>query len=106
MRKNFFQNVDFTDLANKFKTLSEPTRLKILKALLNGEKSVNQIVEETGLVQSNVSKQLKKLLNDGIIEYRPDKVQRFYRVVDDTVFHLCKILCKKNQTKQNQSKRN
>lgn len=100
MKKNFFQNIDFAVLANKFKTLSEPSRLKILKALLNGEKSVNQIVEETGLVQSNVSKQLKKLLNDGIIECRPDKVQRFYRVIDDTVFELCKILCQQNQSKK------
>jgi len=41
-----------------FAVLSEPTRLKIIHALCNGEKSVNDIVEEVDSTQSNISRHL------------------------------------------------
>jgi|DewCreStandDraft_4_1066084.scaffolds.fasta_scaffold00138_89 DNA-binding transcriptional ArsR family regulator len=97
MESIYLSDNELDMLSRKFKILSEPTRLKILRALMDGEKCVNEIIQETGLVQSNVSKQLKKLEQGNIIECRPQKVQRFYKVIDETVFQLCRILCNPNQ---------
>ena len=60
MEKNFkFTDADIKKMSDRFKILSEPSRLKILRALSSGEKNVTEIIEKTGLLQANVSKQLK-----------------------------------------------
>ena len=46
-----------------FKALSDPTRLRILYLLFQGEHSVNEIAEKLSLVQSTVSHQLRFLKN-------------------------------------------
>lgn len=85
---------DLIQLANKFKILSEPSRLKILRSLFDGEKCVSEIVNDTKLLQANVSKQLGMLQNGGILKCRQIGLQRFYSLTDDTVIQICKILCK------------
>ncbi len=82
-------------LAIRFKTLSEPSRLRILRSLFSGEKCVNQVVDETGLLQANVSKQLKRLADMNILECRAEGLKRYYKVIDPTVLDICKILCRK-----------
>lgn len=52
-------------VAEMFKALSEPVRLRLLYALMDGEKNVSQLVEETGALQANVSKHLSTLLDAG-----------------------------------------
>lgn len=80
-------------LACKFKLLSELSRLKILKAIADGEKSVAEIINITGLLQANVSKQLKILFSNNIIACKPIGQQRFYSISDDTVIKICNLLC-------------
>lgn len=82
-------------LAIRFKILSEPSRLRILRTLFSGEKCVNQVVEETGLLQANVSKQLKHLADENILKCRAEGLKRYYKVIDPTVMNICKILCGK-----------
>jgi DNA-binding transcriptional ArsR family regulator len=91
-------NKNFTDeeiehLAAKFKILSEPSRLKILRSLFSGEKCVSEIIEITGLLQANVSKQLKILQKNGIVDSRPQGLQRYYQLIDFTVLSICNVLC-------------
>lgn len=82
-------------VAARFKILGEPSRMKILRSLFEGEKCVGEIIESTGLMQANVSKQLKILTSDGILECRADGLKRIYRVIDPTVREICNILCNK-----------
>lgn len=81
------------ELTTRFKILSEPSRLKILRALFSGEKCVKDIVADSGLMQANVSKQLKMLLESGTVACRPSGLQRFYSIIDLTIYNLCKVLC-------------
>jgi DNA-binding transcriptional ArsR family regulator len=80
-------------IAERFKALAEPTRLHILKALRDGEKTVTQLMEETGLGQANVSKHLQLLHGLGITDRRKEGLYVYYRLADPTVFELCDIMC-------------
>ncbi len=46
-------------VSQTFKALSDPTRIKILHLLSQGEHSVNEIAEKLSLLQSTVSHQLR-----------------------------------------------
>jgi len=84
----------FLDLmAEKFRMLADPTRLAILRTLMQGERNVTQVVEETGRNQANVSKHLKMLADAGLVARRKEGLQVFYRVEDPLVERLCKLVC-------------
>ncbi len=80
-------------VAELFKTLSEPTRLRLLYALMDGEKNVSQLVEETGALQANVSKHLGTLLDAGLVGRRKQGQSSCYRIADESVFELCDLAC-------------
>ena len=61
--------------------LADPTRLRILRTLLAGEKSVGQVVDETGQGQANVSKHLKTLADSGFIARRKNNFQNIYAML-------------------------
>ncbi len=63
-----------------FKALSDETRLKIVEALLKGEKCVCQIVPLTKRTQSTVSIQLSKLEDMGIVKSRREGKKIYYKV--------------------------
>lgn len=80
-------------MAEKFRLLADPTRLAILRALMGGERSVGQVVEETGRNQANVSKHLKMLAESGLIARRKEGLQVFHRIADPLVEQLCALVC-------------
>jgi DNA-binding transcriptional ArsR family regulator len=80
-------------VAERFKALAEPARLHILNALRGGEKTVSELMEETGLGQANASKQLQVLHGLGFVERRKEGLFVHYRLADDSVFELCDIMC-------------
>ncbi|HSL00561.1 MAG TPA: metalloregulator ArsR/SmtB family transcription factor [Rubrobacteraceae bacterium] len=80
-------------VADRFKALSEPTRLTLLYSLMDGEKTVTQLVEETGASQANVSKHLGMLFDAGILGRRKQGTSAFYRITDESVFELCDVVC-------------
>ena len=85
---------EFLDLmAEKFRMLSDPTRLAILRSLMAGERNVTRVVEETGRNQANVSKHLKMLADAGLVARRKEGLQVFYRLDDPLVERLCKLVC-------------
>ncbi len=63
-----------------FKALSDETRFKIVKFLLDGEKCVCEIIPETGRTQSTVSIQLNKLETMGILTSRREGKSVYYRI--------------------------
>ncbi len=81
-------------VAERFRTLGEPTRLLLLDQLRRGqERSVNQLVEATGAGQANVSKHLQILLAAGFVSRRKDGTTVYYQLADPTVFQLCDLVC-------------
>ena len=85
---------DFLDLiSEKFRMLADPSRLAILRCLMQGERSVGQVVEGTGRSQANVSKHLKMLTDSGLVGRRKSGLQVFYRIEDPLVERLCDLVC-------------
>jgi DNA-binding transcriptional ArsR family regulator len=80
-------------VATRFKVLAEPVRLQILNALRESEKTVTELVEETGVRQANVSKHLQQLHATGFVERHKEGLHVYYRIADDDVFRLCEIVC-------------
>lgn len=80
-------------VAERFKVFSEPMRLRLLRELMDGEKSVSQLVEQTGGLQANVSKHLGILLDAGVVGRRKQGLHAYYRIVDDSVVELCDLVC-------------
>lgn len=82
-----------THVAAYFRALSEPTRLRILNTLRNGEKNVGQITELTGLGQANVSKHLALLFESGLVTRNAQGTAVFYAIADQATFDLCDMVC-------------
>jgi DNA-binding transcriptional ArsR family regulator len=86
-------------VANYFRVLGEPMRLKLLNVLRDGERCVQDLVDETQTSQANVSKHLKVMLQAGILAKRNQGTQAFYRVTDDLIFELCNLVCDRLATR-------
>jgi DNA-binding transcriptional ArsR family regulator len=65
--------------------LSDPTRLRLLYALSQGESSVACLAEIVGANPTTVSQHLSKLRLSGIVKARRQGTFMFYTVVDPTV---------------------
>jgi ArsR family transcriptional regulator len=83
----------FDAVAQRFRVLSDPMRLKLLYTIGSGEMSVNELVEKTGGTQSNVSKHLSTLLTHGLVQRRRQGTSAFYSVTDAGIFNLCDMVC-------------
>jgi DNA-binding transcriptional ArsR family regulator len=95
----------FEEVSNYFFLLSEPTRLKILHALCNGERPVGAIVNDLGATQANVSRQLNMLYRARILGRRKDGAQVYYRIEDQNTIELCRTVCTHMAEKVKKSRR-
>lgn len=80
-------------LATAFKAISEPSRLKILFALRQGEMCVYHITEAVGGTQSAVSHQLRILRDNHIIKARRDGQNIVYSLADAHVVAVLALAC-------------
>lgn len=77
-------------LADQFKLLSDPSRLKIFSTLCQqGECNVSEICQRTGLNPANVSKHLQLFRRAGVLNCRRDGTCRYYRIIDPGLLDLC-----------------
>ena len=83
----------FDQVANRFRALGEPARLRILDALRARELTVGDLCERTTLNQANLSKHLQLLHTLGFVSRRKDGLFVYYSLTDDDVFQLCDIMC-------------
>ncbi len=81
-------------IANRLKMLSDPTRLKILHTLQNGEKSVQELVELTGAGQANISKHLSMLASHNIVGRKRRGLNVYYYITDESIFKICDLVCR------------
>ncbi len=80
-------------IAERFRTVGEPMRIRILERLRHGEASVQELADGLGSSQQNVSKHLGLLARAGIVGRRKDGTFVYYRIVDESVFGLCEQVC-------------
>lgn len=80
-------------VAQRFRLLGEPMRLRILQVLEAGEMPVSEIVEVLKSSQPNISKHLQALCQGGLIARRREGMNVFYSVSDPMVFKLCDLVC-------------
>ena len=66
--------------ADAFNAVAEPRRRRILDALADGERPVNDLVHALGMAQPQVSKHLRVLREVGAVEVRDQGRQRLYRL--------------------------
>ncbi|MCD6450522.1 MAG: winged helix-turn-helix transcriptional regulator [Thermotogaceae bacterium] len=81
----------FYNLAAFFSIFSDPTRLKILHALLDGEKCVKKISEIVGLNQSTCSHQLKILRQHKVVKIKREGRFVRYSLNDDHIKKLMNV---------------
>lgn len=76
------------ETAELFKNFSDSTRIRILFALLEGEKSVSQIIEELSMSQSAVSHQLRILKSSKLVRNRKEGKTVYYELSDKHVYNI------------------
>lgn len=64
-------------------------RIRLLEAMLEGEKSVTELQELTGASQQNVSQHLGVLLRARIVQRRKEGNFSLYSIADPVVWALC-----------------
>lgn len=74
--------------AKLFRGFADPSRLSILEALQNGERTVSDLVQTTGFTQPNVSNHLSCLRDCGLVAVRQQGRFSYYSLSDDRVAKL------------------
>jgi DNA-binding transcriptional ArsR family regulator len=80
-------------VAARFRVLGDATRLRLLNLLMQGERSVGELVDESGFEQSNVSRHLSVLRREGVVTRRSEGNRALFRIGDPTVVQLCETVC-------------
>ena len=80
-------------VAQRFRVLGDATRLALLQALFEGERTVQELTDQTGASQANASKHLALLLDHGLVARRRDGLFTRYRIADKTLERLCRVVC-------------
>ncbi|RMD83486.1 MAG: ArsR family transcriptional regulator [Candidatus Dadabacteria bacterium] len=88
-------------VAVRFRLLGEPTRLMLLTALEEGEKTVGELAEMLGCTQANVSRHLRALTDAGILGRRKEGLFVYYYIADPSIFALCDLVCGSLQKRLN-----
>jgi DNA-binding transcriptional ArsR family regulator len=76
------------DIAALFNSLSDPSRVRIIASLLDGELNISAIVEAVELSQSAVSHQMRTLRQMRIVRARKEGRQVFYCLDDEHIADL------------------
>lgn len=84
----FANDADIERASRSLKAMSHPLRLKILCTLGDQEVSVQDIVDQVGTSQSNISQHLAILRDKGILAARKDANRVYYRVSDARTLRL------------------
>ena len=78
----------FTHFARIAKAMASPSRLELLEALAQGERSVDKLAQATGMPVANTSHHLQVLREGGLVRSRKEGVQVIYSLSDDEVPQL------------------
>jgi DNA-binding transcriptional ArsR family regulator len=85
-------NAELAKVAEQFRVLGEPMRLKILQALCVRPLTVGEIVAAMGATQSNISKHLSLMASAGIITRHKDGQFVYYGMSNPLTMKLCELV--------------
>ncbi len=85
-------DTDINRAARCLKAISNPLRLKILCVLGSNALSVQEIVEQVGTSQSNISQHLAILREKDILNYKKEANRVFYFIDDPRMLQLIKMM--------------
>ncbi len=85
-------DVEYAGAARILRALAHPARIQLLQRLLENECCVSEVKNCLGLSQPNVSQHLKVLKKAGLIAGTRRKTQICYRIADERIHHIFKIL--------------
>ena len=91
--KNLPDDTMIGQMAQIFQIMGDESRLKILRSLMDGALTVNEIVSATGQSQANVSKHLSLLTRSGMLARRKEGTRVWYSIKDPMVIALCDAVC-------------
>jgi DNA-binding transcriptional ArsR family regulator len=80
-------------VAQRFRVLGEPMRIKLLDQLREGEASVGELQQALGASQQNISKHLGILHGAGMVSRSKQGNRTVYAISDPSVFELCELVC-------------
>ncbi len=80
-------------IAQRLRVLGEPTRIRLLDRLREGEQTVNELAAALDAGQQNVSKHLVVLAGAGVVARRKDRNHVYYRIADESALRLCEQVC-------------
>ena len=80
-------------VAQRFRVLGEPMRIKLLDQLREGDATVSELQAALGASQQNVSKHLGILLSAGMVSRTKNGNHARYSISDPSVFELCDQVC-------------
>ena len=80
-------------VAAYLRVLAEPTRLRILTLLNDGERSVGDIALGCGTSTPNASRHLALMTRHGLLARRMRGVTVLYGIADPTIYALCDLVC-------------
>lgn len=80
-------------IAQRFRVLGEPMRIKLLDRLRDGPATVGDLQAATGATQQNVSKHLGILWQAGLVTRHKEGTRTRYEIADPGVFELCEQVC-------------
>ena len=80
-------------VASYFQTLAEPTRLRILNLLREGEHNVGELAQLCGYTAANISRHLSLMTQQGFVTRESRGTSVYYRIADPSVYALCDLVC-------------
>ncbi|WP_051471151.1 ArsR/SmtB family transcription factor [Patulibacter minatonensis] len=80
-------------IAERFRVIGDPTRIRLLDHLRDGPASVGQLREALGATQQNASKHLGILHRAGIVSRTKEGTTVYYAIADESVFAICELVC-------------
>jgi DNA-binding transcriptional ArsR family regulator len=80
-------------IAQRFRVIGEPMRIRLLDALRDGPRTVNELAETLGASQQNVSKHVGVLAHAGIVAREKEGNRVRCSIADASVFELCELVC-------------
>ncbi len=81
-------DAEFAAAADALKLLADPTRLRVVWALLHGEHSVNELADHVGVKPTAVSQHLAKLRLSGLVRTRREGNHIFYAAENEHIERL------------------
>ena len=83
-----FKDKLYGQFARVGKAFSNPRRLEIMDLLAQGERSVEEVAEQTAMPVASVSQHLQVLKAARVVEVRREGLYAYYRLADDAVFEV------------------